>query len=202
MRINPFATFIASALLALNTTAQEGPIRVLPAPQAAPAPDVPPGVEFPIDPEMPDEGWAEPGMPHEMMMMPPMPGRFKIITVQLPQGGKFTPYVLKLDTQTGQTWQLKLLETTFRHNGKPQIRTRLTFQPVDGGVAPNHGHGFVPGHPGIGGETVPGQPDVIEGVPTIPIEPDEPREDRPVPAIPVRPRTIPQPAPAPAPREN
>jgi len=190
MRINPFATFIASALLALNTTAQEGPIRVLPAPQAAPAPDVPPGVEFPIDPEMPDEGWAEPGMPHEMMM-PPMPGRFKIITVQLPQGGKFTPYVLKLDTQTGQTWQLKLLETTFRHNGKPQIRTRLTFQPVDGGVAPNHGHGFVPG-----------QPDVIEGVPTIPIEPDEPREDRPVPAIPVRPRTIPQPAPAPAPREN
>ena len=207
MKTQPLVTLtLAGALLALTAPAQEGPSRTLPAPlpgiavQSAPAPDVPPpGLDFPIDPGMPEEGWAEPGFPGDMIM-PPMHGRYKIMTVQMPQAGKIMPFVLKLDTQTGQVWQLKLTETKIFFNGKAQVQTRLTFEPIAGGQPqhPDHGHGFVPGNPDIVGDTDVdrAEPDVIRVVP------EEPREVRPIPVRPRRniPQTSPTPAPAPRPR--
>jgi hypothetical protein len=136
----------------------------------------------------PDEGWAEPGFLGEMMM-PPTPGRYKILSVQLPQAGKLTSVVLKLDTQTGETWQLKLTESFFLLNGKQQIRTRLSFEPVVQARDPRHGraHGFVPGGDGHGvvdddvavERIAPGRPDVVEinEVEAVPVRP-QPRRIR------------------------
>ena len=130
----------------------------------------------------PEEGWGEPGFPGEMMM-PPTPGRYKILTVQLPQVGKLTSVVLKLDTQTGETWRLKLTESNFFLNGKQQIRTRLSFEPVVQVHDPRHGraHGFVPAdghdHDAVDEDVaveriVPDRPDVIEGeVEVVPVRP-------------------------------
>ncbi len=176
---------LVGALLTLTVSGQEGPVRILsaPAPQSGiavevePAPPPPnffPGQEFPEEPMEPEEGWGEgeSGFHGDMMMMPPMPGRYKILTVQLPQAGKLTSVVLKLDTQTGETWQLKLTESNFFLNGKQQIRTRLSFEPVVQVHNPRHGraHGFVPGGGGHGvvdddvavERVAPGRPDVIE----------------------------------------
>jgi len=184
---------MAGTLLALTVSAQDGPVRILPAPasqlgiavEVEPAPPPPnffPGQEFPEEPMDPEEGWGESGFPGEMMM-PPMPGRYKILTVQLPQAGKLTSVVLKLDTQTGETWQLKLTESNFFLNGKQQIRTRLSFEPVAQVHDPRQGrvHGFVPaeghGHDAVDDgvaveRIVPDRPDVIEGeVEVVPVRP-------------------------------
>ncbi|MBL68093.1 MAG: hypothetical protein CMO74_11570 [Verrucomicrobiales bacterium] len=164
----------AASLLALNLNAQEGPIRILPAPGVEAPP--PPGIDFPVDPEMPDEGWVEPGFPGEMFM-PPMPGRYKVLSIQLPQGGKLMPVVIKLDTQTGETWQLKVVERKFFFNGKAQVRTHLSFVPIMDGH--DHGHGAA------GGEhTDPAEG--VEAIEAVPIEPAIPAE-----------RAIPQTRPAP-----
>jgi|MDTC01.2.fsa_nt_gb hypothetical protein len=190
---------VVGTLLAFTVSAQEGPVRILPAPasqpgivvEVEPAPPPPnffPGQDFPEEPMEPDEGWAEPGFLGEMMM-PPTPGRYKILSVQLPQAGKLTSVVLKLDTQTGETWQLKLTESFFLLNGKQQIRTRLSFEPVVQARDPRHGraHGFVPGGDGHGvvdddvavERIAPGRPDVVEinEVEAVPVRP-QPRRIR------------------------
>jgi len=158
MKANLFSTLaLATALSTLTAAAQDNPIRTLPPPadgvpdiaEPPPPPPVPlppglpPGVEIDgpdIDPDMPDGGWAEPGFPGEMIM-PDMPGRFRIHSVQLLLNGKATPVVLKLDTMTGQTWQLKLTEQKFFFNGKAHSRTQLAFELVGQGRAPVHEHG-------------------------------------------------------------
>ena len=119
MKMNSHITFtMAGVLLALSGSAQEGPIRIQPAPlpglpvrgievePAQPPPDFAPGEEFPVPPD----GWGEPGFPGEIIM----PGRFQIISAQIQQAGKSVPVVLKLDTQTGEVWQLKLTESRMR----------------------------------------------------------------------------------------
>ena len=191
---------VVGTLLANVAPAQEGPVRILPAPAPQPGiavevepdpppPDFFPGQEFPGEPMEPEEGWGEPGFSGEMnMMMPPMPGRYKIFSVQLPQAGKLTSVVLKLDTQTGETWQLKLTESNFFLNGKRQIRTRLSFEPVVQAHDPRHGRarGFVPGGDGHGvvdddvavERIAPGRPDVVENeVEAVPVRP-QPRRIR------------------------
>jgi len=190
---------MAGTLLAFAVSAQEGPVRILPAPapqpdiaiEVEPAPPPPnffPGQEFPEEPMEPEEGWGEPGFPGEMnMMMPSMPGRYKILTVQLPQAGKLASVVLKLDTQTGETWQLKLTESKFFFNGQQQVRTQLSFQPVTEahpprhgrlqgvGVDHNHDHGEVEDDIEIE-RSIPDRPNIIEARPTVvPVRPRLPR---------------------------
>ena len=194
MRMKPITILsVASFLLVFTGSAQERPFQIqpVPAPQPGiavevepgpPPPNFFPGQEFPEEPMEPEEGWGEPGFPGEMMM-PPVPGRYKILTVQLPQAGKLASVVLKLDTQTGETWQLKLTESNFFRNGEQQIRTRLSFEPVVQVHDPRHGraHGFVP-HDGHDHDAVdedvaverivPDRPDVIEGeVEVVPVRP-------------------------------
>jgi hypothetical protein len=203
MRTNPIITLtIAGALLALTTSGQEGLIRIQPVPVPGiaidPAPPFPPGEVFP-EPGMPFNPDADPGFPGDMMMMPPMPGRYKILTVQLPQAGKLAPVVLKLDTQTGEVWQLKLTETKIFFNGKPQVRTNLSFIRVGGNLGHgrenghDHGHEDVaPGRPGIG-RTEPGENPNADTVDDVPVRP-QPRGVRPPN------RDIPRTSPAPRPR--
>ncbi len=85
MKMKSHITFtMAGVLLALSASAQEGPIRIQPAPlpglpvrgievePAKPLPDFAPGEEFPVPPEMPPDAWGEPGFGGEMIM-PAMP---------------------------------------------------------------------------------------------------------------------------------
>ena len=186
MKMKPITILnVAGTLLAFAVSAQEGPVRILPAPapqpdiaiEVEPAPPPPnffPGPEFP---EEPMEPRAMPGFPEDMMM-PPMPGRYKILTVQLPQTGKLASVVLKLDTQTGETWQLKLTESKFFFNGQQQVRTQLSFQPVAEAHPPRHGRlqGVGVDHNHDRGEveddieierSIPDRPNIIEARPTV-----------------------------------
>ena len=180
---------MAGALLALSASAQEGPIRIQPAPlpglpvrgievEPGQPQDFFPGEEFPEPPEIPPEGWGEPGFPGEMIM-PPMPGRYTLLSAQIQQAGKSVPVVLKLDTQTGEVWQLKLTESKFFVNGKVQARTRMSFEPVAQDLEQhhdnedhNHGHGEVrrtlPGRPDIDRDEPGGDGDDVEEVPDRP----------------------------------
>ena len=166
---------LAGTLLVLTTQAQQAPpaIRILPAP---PAPDFPPDFD---EQDMPEEGWIEPGFPGEMMM-PPMPGRYTLLSANIQKDGKLTPIVLRIDSQTGQVWQLKTSTRMIRRNGKLQPETNLSFvivaEPAGGiGRGHDHHHGG-----GVGGETLPGLPDpddepaVIEAVPVEPSRPVRP----------------------------
>ena len=89
-----------------------------------------------------------------------IPGRYTLLSTQIQQAGKLVPVVLKLDTQTGGVWQLKLMESKFFVNGKMQVRTRMNFEPVMHGREPD----FNPRRPDIviepdgHGETVPDRP--------------------------------------------
>ena len=191
-----------SALLALAIHAQENPIRILPVP--APRPDIavepaPPPLPIGLPPGVDIKGpedWAEPGFPGEMIMTD-MPGRFKILTVQIYLNGKATPAVLKLDTMTGQTWQLKLSEQKFLFNGKAHVRTQLAFELVAQGQAPvrelrdhtvgrNIKSGVLPGRGGLPdipapqriGDDAPARAIGTEPSPTIPKQPQRPRRFR------------------------
>jgi hypothetical protein len=182
MKMKPLLTLtMTGALLALAASAQDAPIRIQPVPgievePAQPPPNFFPGEEFPEPPEMPPEGWGEPGFGGEMFM-PPMPGRYTLLSAHIQQAGKSVPVVLKLDTQTGEVWQLKLTESKFFVNGKVQVRTRMSFEPVAQNLEPhhdnedhNHGHGEVR-------RTLPGRPDIDRDEPGDDVEevPDRPR---------------------------
>ena len=191
----------SATLLALLLPAQEQPrpdilpgVRILPSP--APDIDVPEPPPF----EGGDEAWAEPGF-HPGMIMNDIPHRYQIMTVQMQKDGKATPVVLKLDTMTGQTWQLAYSEAKFFRNGKVQTRQQLNFVPIAGGIsAPQPmppgfpgglpggaGGGVAPGFPGVD----PNQPDGIrngaedgvEALPAVPLRPAIPRP-RPLPPAP------------------
>ena len=208
MKMKSHITFtMAGVLLALSAFAQEGPIRIQPVPlpglpvrgievPAQPPTDFAPGEEFPAPPEMPPEGWGEPGFSGEMIMHA-MPGRFQIISAQIQQAGKSVPVVLKLDTQTGEVWQLKLTESKYFVNGKVQVRTQMNFEPLGQNREPRRGQsrGFIPGRPDIDRD----EPDAEEAVP------DRPRfRPRPAPVRPepgrrnlIEPETETEPAPRP-----
>lgn len=195
MKMEPLlACTLTGVLLALSASAQDAPIRVQPAP--LPGPPVPgievapvqpqpnffPGEEFPEPSEIPPEGWGEPGFSGEMIM-PPMPGRYTLLSAQIQQVGKSVPVVLKLDTQTGEVWQLKLTESKFFVNGKLQVRTRMSFEPVAQNLEQhhdneghNHGHGEVR-------RALPGRPDIDRNEDVVEEVPVRPRF---VPARPVR----------------
>lgn len=104
-----------------------------------------------------------------MGMVEEMPGRFEIIPVQLMQAGKSMPVVLKLDTQTGEVWQLKMTTSKFFHNGQPQVRSSLSFEPVMGAHNARHDREdrTMPGRPGVGRD----EPDVDEGAAAVPERP-------------------------------
>ena len=146
------------ALIAFLLPAQEQP-RPLPAPIAVPEPPAP----MPFVDE--DEAWAEPGF-HPGMIMEGIPHRYQIMTVQMQKDGKATPVVLKLDTMTGQTWQLTYAEAKFFRNGKVQTRQQLNFVPIAGGISAPQPvpHGFPGGGVALGfpGQVDPNQPDGIE----------------------------------------
>ena len=154
MKTTPLFTLIlASALFAPTAQAQQAPppIRILPAP-APPEPDFPPDFD---EQDMPEEGWVEPGFFPGEMMMPPMPGRYTLLSANIQKDGKLTPIVLRIDSQTGQVWQLKTSTRMIRRNGKLKPETNLSFVIVAepaGGIGRGHGH-----HHG-GGETLPGLP--------------------------------------------
>ena len=194
MKMRSHITFtMAVVLLALSASAQEGPIRIQPPPNFFP------GEEFPVPPDMPPEGWDEPGFGGEMIMHA-MPGRFQIISAQIQQAGKSVPVVLKLDTQTGEVWQLKLTESKFFVNGKVQVRTQMNFEPLGQNRERRRGQGrgFIPGRPDIDRD----EPDAEEAVP------DRPRfRPRPAPVRPepgrrnlIEPETEPETETEPAPR--
>ena len=119
-------------VLALNAAAQERPpARILPGLAPPPAP-------MPVDPDEfgePGDDFFLPAGP-DGMFMPDMPGRFQIIPAQIQQNGKAVSIVLKLDTQTGQVWQMKSITATVIQNGKAQPFTRLTFEPLDAEAHP------------------------------------------------------------------
>ena len=186
MKMKPLLTLtLTGALLALAASAQDAPIRVQPAPlpglpvpgievaPAQPPPNFFSGEEFPVPPE----GWGEPGFPGEMIM-PPMPGRYTLLSAQIQQAGKSVPVVLKLDTQTGEVWQLKLTESKFFVNGKVQARTRMSFEPVTQDLEQHHDNEDHNHGPGEVRRTLPGRPD---------IDRDEPEGDD-VDEVPNRPR--------------
>ena len=185
---------MAGTLLALAASAQDAPIRVqstplpgLPVPgievaPAQPPPDFLPGEAFPEPPDMPPDDWAEPGFGGEMFM-PPMPGRYTLLSAHIQKAGKSVPVVLKLDTQTGEVWQLKLTESKFFMNGKVQLRARMSFEPVAQDLEQHHdnedhnrGHGEVR-------RTLPGRPDIDRDEDVVEEVPARPRF---VPARPIR----------------
>ncbi|MBR90427.1 MAG: hypothetical protein CMO66_04040 [Verrucomicrobiales bacterium] len=112
---------------------------------------------------VPPDGFGEPQPPMMGggMAMPGFvdfggPGRFEIKTVQIiPEGDdKPVPFTLKLDTQTGQIWQMKL-----------DVRTkRLTLVPIGGGQPPH----FNGGRPGGGFGVMPGGGAVPPGINVFP----------------------------------
>ncbi|MDP7051894.1 MAG: hypothetical protein QF600_08205 [Verrucomicrobiota bacterium] len=133
--------------------------------EPVPAPDI--RVE-PVNPR-PEFPPAHPiGEPHfggtaiggGMAMAQAMPGRYTLLSTQIQQAGKLVPVVLKLDTQTGAVWQLKLMESKFFVNGQMQVRTRMNFEPVMHDREPD----FNPRRPDIEietdglGETIPDRP--------------------------------------------
>ena len=112
-----------------------------------------------------------------------MPGRYTLLSAQIQQASKSVPVVLKLDTQTGEVWQLKLTESKFFVNGKVQARTRMSFEPIAQDLEQhhdnedhNHGHGQ-------GRRTPPGRPDIDRDEDVVEEVPARPRF---VPARPIR----------------
>jgi len=172
------------------------PVRVEPVP-APPIPvepvPVPPIQTEPVEPAPPPRpirpiGGPFGGLPIDgggidMGMIEEMPGRYEIIPVQLTQAGKPVPVVLKLDTQTGEVWRLKLTSSSFLLNGRKQVRTRLSFEPVMGAHNARHDHEdrTMPGRPNNDID----EPDVDEG--NAVSVPERPKlRPRPIPIRPLR----------------
>ncbi len=155
MRMKLLLTIMVCSLLALTVWSQDAPVRIQPVPgievvPAQPPPNFFPGEDFPEPPDMPPEAWAEPGFGGEMFM-PAMPGRFQIVSAQIQQAGKSVPIVLKIDTQTGEVWQLKVATVQRFHNGRPETVTHMAFEPLGQDRGPRHdqGRGDAPRRPNI-----------------------------------------------------
>jgi hypothetical protein len=167
---------ILAIAFVFSATAQDRPrVQILPGLAQPPVPE-----PMPDDPEE-----FFPGGPDGMIMpgfMPDMPGRYQIISAQIQQNGKSVPIVLKLDTQTGQVWQLKSVTASVIHNGKPKPITRLVFEPVDPGDHPQplpHAEpGAAPGHPPVGRGFVEPDPNRTDAIRIQPAPPKAPRIPR------------------------
>ena len=159
----------------------------IPAPSIRVEP-VEPRPDFPPDRPIGEPHFGGAAIGGGMAMAQAMPGRYTLLSTQIQQAGKLVPVILKLDTQTGSVWQLKLMESKFFVNGKMQVRTRMNFEPVMHDREP----GFNPRQPDIviepdgHGETVPDRP-IFRPRPF----PVRPRPDR---------RNLIEPEPAPRPR--
>jgi len=135
------------------------PVRIAPVPPAQVDPSDPKLGQFHRQPTVrahpdfpPPDPADGPVMIGGGMAMPigqEMPGRFTLLSTQIQQAGKLVPVVLKLDTQTGEVWQLK------------QVGTGMSFEPI---VHDREPRGFNPRQPNIviepdgHGETVPDRP--------------------------------------------
>jgi len=151
-------------------------------PAPPPHPVHPIGGPFRVDPPIAIAGGG-------MGIVEEMPGRFEIIPVQLMQAGKPMSVVLKLDTQTGEVWQLKMKTSKFFLNGQPQVRSSLSFEPLSGARPPRPDRGHVmPGRPAIGRgeETVPDDDIEIEVAPERPRLRPQPIPERPPRRVPER----------------
>jgi len=122
---------------------------------------------------LPGMGGGLPGMGGMMGVFNSTPGRYNLMSMQIvPAGGqKPQPIILKLDTLTGQVWQLQA------QPGQPGLRFMVIPQQ---GVGPHHGFGMQPGRGGV----LPGRrPDVAPTEPTpraFPVRPNRPpRQDNP-----------------------
>jgi len=190
MRMKVLLNIMACSLLVLIVSAQDAPIRIQPVPgievvPAQPPPDFFPGEDFPEPPDMPPEAWGEPGFADEMFM-PPMPGRFQIVSAQIQQAGKSVPIVLKIDTQTGEVWQLKATTVQRFHNGRPETETHMAFEPLGQNREPRHdqGRGDAPRRPNIDRARPDVDTTVGESVPvprfgpqSVPVRPPPDRRD-------------------------
>ena len=190
MRMKPLLTVMGCSLLALTVSAQDAPIRIQPVPgievvPASPPPNFFPDEDFPEPPDMPSEAWGEPGFGGEMFM-PPMPGRFQIVSAQIQQAGKSVPIVLKIDTQTGEVWQLKVATVQRFHNGRPETVTHMAFEPLGQDRGPRHdqGRGDAPRRPNIDRARPDVDTTVVEDVPVprfrpqpVPVRPAPDRRD-------------------------
>ncbi len=183
MRMKLLLTIMVCSLLALTVSAQDAPVRIQPVPgievvPAQPPPNFFPGEDFPELPDMPPEAWGEPGFGGEMFM-PPMPGRFQIVSAQIQQAGKPVPIVLKIDTQTGEVWQLKVTTVQRFHNGRPETETHMAFEPLGQNRRPRQGQGRgdAPRRPNIERARPDVDTDVVEDVP-VPVHPARPEPGR------------------------
>ena len=122
---------------------------------------------------LPGMGGGMTGMGGMMGVFNSTPGRYNLMSMQIvPAGGqKPQPIILKLDTLTGEVWQLQA------QPGQPGLRFMVIPQQ---GVGPHHGFGMQPGRGGV----LPGRrPDVAPTEPTsraFPVRPNRPpRQDNP-----------------------
>jgi hypothetical protein len=122
---------------------------------------------------LPGMGGGMTGMGGMMGVFNSTPGRYNLMSMQIvPAGGqKPQPIILKLDTLTGEVWQLQA------QPGQPGLRFMVIPQQ---GVGPHHGFGMQPGR---GGVLPVRRPDVAPTEPTsraFPVRPNRPpRQDNP-----------------------
>ena len=122
---------------------------------------------------MPGMGGGMTGMGGMMGVFNSTPGRYNLMSMQIvPAGGqKPQPIILKLDTLTGQVWQLQA------QPGQPELRFMVIPQQ---GVGPHHGFGMQPDR---GGVLHGRRPDVAPTEPApraFPVRPNRPpRQDNP-----------------------
>ena len=124
-------------------------------------PDVFPSEPFPPEP-MPEPGMMEPGFPGGMFF-DGIPDRYQIVPTQVQVEGKAQPLVLKIDTMTGQVWQLQITLAQVLRNGRAQTEAKYQFVPIttlggEGGGPGGAGgaRGVFP--PGLNGGTQPFNP--------------------------------------------
>ena len=138
---------------------------------------------FPPEP-MPEPGMVEPGFPGGMFFFV-IPDRYRIVPSQVHIEGKATPLVLKIDTMTGQVWQLKITMAQVLRNGRAANEAKYQFVPIttiggEGGGPAGPGGGFPPGIGGAGEPFIPPPPkaeEITEGTPLrirIPRDPSAP----------------------------
>ena len=110
----------------------------------------------------PEPGMVGPGFPGGMFF-DGIPDRYRIVPSQVQIEGKATPLVLKIDTMTGQVWQLKITMSQVLRNGRAANEAKYQFVPIttiggEGGGPAGPGGGFPPGIGGVGEPFIPPPP--------------------------------------------